>query len=87
MSKQPSEERGCVGKIDMGINYKRIATHLSLKHNKQYGVYQCPHCKGTHLTTKLHKATVYATPLLFVTPAQDHETQQHQHLPQPNERS
>jgi len=68
----PSEERGCHGKANIGSNYRRNADRLATKHQKAYGVYQCPHCQGHHLTTRLEKADLYA-PLLYVaTPTSDH---------------
>ena len=63
----PSKERGCDGKTDFGSHYESAARSLSIRHCKRYGVYRCPHCQGTHLTTKLEKADQYA-PLLYVTP-------------------
>lgn len=63
----PSKERGCDGKTDFGSHYESAARSLSKRHCKRYGVYRCPHCQGTHLTTKLEKADQYA-PLLYVTP-------------------
>jgi hypothetical protein len=64
----PSRERGCHGKANLGRDYRRSADRLAIRHGKRYGVYQCPHCSGTHLTTKLDKADQYA-PLLYVTAA------------------
>lgn len=64
--KIPSEERGCVGKINLGRSYVKQADRLSRKHGKKYGVYRCPHCGGTHLTTKLEKSDQYAE-LLHIT--------------------
>lgn len=61
----PSVERGCTGKANLGRDYERQAERLSAKHGKQYGVYRCPHCKGTHLTTKLDIAAKYFEPLLY----------------------
>jgi ribosomal protein L32 len=66
MVKLPSEERGCNGKIDLGRSYQKAADRLAAKHKKQYGVYSCPYCGGTHLTTKLAKADEYR-PLLYIT--------------------
>jgi hypothetical protein len=62
----PSQERGCAGKANLGRSYQRQAARLAAKHGKRYGVYACPHCGGTHLTTKLENAGLYA-PLLYVT--------------------
>ena len=59
MMKTPSKERGCTGKANLGRNYRAQADKLSAKHGKAYGVYQCPHCGGTHLTTKLGKRGSY----------------------------
>lgn len=60
----PSEERGCRGKINLGRRFKLQADRLSQKHGKSFGVYRCPHCGGTHLTTKLEKSDQYP-PLLY----------------------
>jgi hypothetical protein len=65
--RQPSQERGCDGKTNLGSKYKKSANKLAARHSKQYGVYLCPHCGGTHLTTKLENADLYE-PLLYVTP-------------------
>lgn len=62
----PSVERGCTGKTNLGRRYVKRADRLSRKHGKRYGVYRCPHCGGTHLTTKLSKAGEYPD-LLHVT--------------------
>ena len=65
--KSPSIERGCNGKTNLGNSYyQRSADKMTAKHGKQYGVYSCPHCGGTHLTTKLQNASNYP-PLLYVT--------------------
>mgnify|MGYP000152459712 CR=1 FL=1 len=64
--KAPSLERGCVGKTNLGRGYVAHAEKLSRKHDKQYGVYRCPHCGGTHLTTKLEKQGDYPA-LLHIT--------------------
>jgi len=64
--KEPSKERGCDGKMIVGSSYESEAEKLALKHGKQYGVYNCPHCHRMHLTTKLEKSGQYA-PLLYVT--------------------
>lgn len=65
--RQPSFERGCAGKANLGRKYKKEADRLSAKHSKKYGVYRCPHCGGTHLTTKLEAAAEYFEPLLYIT--------------------
>ena len=62
----PSVERGCDCKTDLGRDYKSHADKFAKKYSKKYGVYRCPHCGGTHLTTKLDKSGFYA-PLLYVT--------------------
>jgi hypothetical protein len=62
-----SKERGCTPKINLGENYVKRADKLSEKHNKRYGVYRCPHCKGTHLTKKLGKTLLYAA-VIHITP-------------------
>lgn len=65
--KAPSFERGCSGKSNLGwSSFIKNADHFSKKHGKQYGVYRCPHCKGTHLTTKLTNRGMYP-PLLYIT--------------------
>lgn len=64
--KQPSLERGCLGKANLGSSYVRQANRIARKRNKRYGVYRCPHCGGAHLTTKLDQQDKYA-PLLHVT--------------------
>jgi hypothetical protein len=61
----PSVERGCNGKTNLGRSYAKQADKLAAKHGKKYGVYRCPHCGGTHLTTKLDKSEVYA-PLIHI---------------------
>lgn len=61
-----SIERGCIGKTDLGSNYKAYADSLAVKHKKVYGVYLCPHCGGHHLTTKLFKRSLYGE-LLYTT--------------------
>lgn len=66
-TRQPSLERGCTGKINLGRRYQQAADRLAVKHGKRYGVYRCPHCGGAHLTTKLENAELYE-PLLYVTP-------------------
>lgn len=64
--REPSYERGCQGKADLGRSYVRQSDRISRKRHKRYGVYRCPHCGGTHLTTKLEKRDQYP-PLLHVT--------------------
>jgi hypothetical protein len=64
--KQPSFERGCQGKANLGRNFVRQANRIARKRSKRYGVYRCPHCDGAHLTTKLDRQDQYA-PLLHVT--------------------
>ena len=61
----PSVERGCDGKTNLGRSYAKQADRLAAKHAKNYGVYRCPHCGGTHLTTKLDKSESYA-PLIHI---------------------
>lgn len=63
----PSQERGCGFKINLGRNYTKQADRMAKKHGKQYGVYHCPYCKGTHLTTKLDIAAKYFEPLIYTT--------------------
>ena len=63
----PSFERGCNGKANLGRSYKKQADRLAKKHNKKYGVYRCPHCKGTHLTTKIENEQKYFDKLLYIT--------------------
>lgn len=65
--KTPSKERGCEGKLKLGDSYAKQADKLAVKHGKQYGVYECPHCGGAHLTTKLQNKDNYPL-LLHVTP-------------------
>ena len=64
----PSVERGCAGKANLGRDYVKNANRLSRKHGKMYGVYRCPHCGGTHLTTKIDMAASYFYPLIHITP-------------------
>jgi hypothetical protein len=66
LTREPSLERGCQGKSNLGRLYFEQADRLALKHKKQFGVYRCPHCGGTHLTTKLENRDNYA-PLLHIT--------------------
>ena len=68
--KEPSKERGCVHKVNVGHAYRLYADSLARKHGKQYGVYRCPHCGGTHMTTKLQNQDQYP-PLLYVTAQQN----------------
>jgi hypothetical protein len=63
MSKKCSKHHGCEGKINLGRKYRKSADKLAAKHGKVFGVYQCPWCGGTHLTTKLD----YDSSLLYVT--------------------
>ena len=62
----PSQERGCTGKTNLGRNYVVQANRLAKKHGKKFGVYRCPHCGGTHITTKLQNAELYSA-LLYTT--------------------
>jgi len=64
--RSPSIERGCDGKTNLGRHYAKQADKLAAKHGKTFGVYDCPHCGGTHITTKLDKSESYA-PLLHTT--------------------
>ena len=66
----PSVERGCYGKADLGRFYVKQADKLASKHGKKYGVYRCPHCGGTHLTTKFEKSKSYA-PLIHISEPHD----------------
>lgn len=53
MTRLPSRERGCTGKVNLGSkHYKKTANKLANKYGKNYAVYRCPYCLGTHLTTK-----------------------------------
>lgn len=68
--RQPSFERGCQGKTNLGSKaYKKSADKFAKKHGKIYSVYQCPHCRGTHLTTKPVDNS-YA-PILYTTTTQE----------------
>lgn len=64
----PSVERGCDGKKNLGRSYAKQTDRLAAKHGKKYGVYRCPHCQGTHLTTKLDQSENYA-PLIHISEA------------------
>jgi hypothetical protein len=66
--KFPSFERGCESKANLGRDWVKQADALSRKHGKEYGVYQCPYCEGTHLTTKLENKHKYP-PLIYQTEA------------------
>lgn len=66
LDRLPSFERGCEGKANLGRNYEKQAEKMKRKHGKDYGVYHCPHCEGTHLTTKLEKRHEYP-PLIYQT--------------------
>ena len=71
----PSFERGCEGKANLGRSYEKQAEKMKTKHGKEYGVYRCPHCEGTHLTTKLEKrdeypALIYQTNVKVESPSQ-----------------
>jgi hypothetical protein len=64
--RKPSQERGCAGKINLGSSYQKQAERMKTKHGKEFGVYQCPYCMGSHLTTKLDRCDKYK-PLLYRT--------------------
>ena len=66
--KECSKERGCKGKANAGsfVSAVKFAEKLKTRYGKDYGVYRCPHCGGTHLTTKLHKKDEYRE-LLYTT--------------------
>jgi rubrerythrin len=64
--KQPSLERVCAGKTNLGRRYAEYAERLKTEYGKDYGVYRCPYCGGTHLTTKLINQENYE-PLLYST--------------------
>lgn len=55
----PSKERGCINKTNIGSDYKKQSDMLANKRQKRFGVYQCPHCGGYHLTTKIENAHKY----------------------------
>ena len=65
----PSFTRGCERKANLGRNYEKQAEKMKAKHGKEYGVYDCPYCGGTHLTTKLEKRHEYP-PLIYQTNSQ-----------------
>ena len=67
----PSFTRGCERKANLGRNYEKQAEKMKAKHGKEYGVYDCPYCGGTHLTTKLEKRHEYP-PLIYQTNDQEH---------------
>lgn len=61
--------QGCRNKIWLSRkNYKSDAKRMARKYKKQYGVYECPHCKRFHLTTKLDLGVDWTTPLVYITP-------------------
>lgn len=64
--KNCSKERGCAIKTNLGGHYQSFAERLAYEHSKRYGVYRCPHCGGTHLTTRLDKKDEYPE-LLYIT--------------------
>ena len=67
--KECSKERGCDGKANFGSGIDSAiigADKMAKKHGKQYALYLCPHCDGTHLTTKLGKQGDYAS-VIYVT--------------------
>lgn len=67
--RQCSVERGCRNKIWISRkNYRSDANRMAKKHGKQYGVYECPHCKRLHLTTKVDLDGQWTTPLIYITP-------------------
>lgn len=58
MVRLPSQERGCIGKANLGSkDYKKSADKLASKYGKDFAVYRCPYCQGTHLTTKVVDGT------------------------------
>gem|GEM_PF-3541938 len=69
----PSVERGCNGKTNLGRSYAKQADRLAAKHGKKYGVYRCPHCDGTHITTKLDNSENYA-PLIHISEPNSNST-------------
>ena len=62
----PSFKRGCERIANHGRSYEKQAEKMNAKHGKEYGVYHCPYCEGTHLTTKLEKRHEYP-PLIYQT--------------------
>ena len=62
----PSFKRGCKAKVILGRSYEKQAEKMKAKHGKEYGVYHCPYCDGTHLTTKLQNSHKYP-PLVYQT--------------------
>ena len=67
----PSKERGCKSKMKLKGKLKDVrnkARKLALKYRHQLGVYDCPHCKYFHTTTKIESASLYGLSLLYVTP-------------------
>ena len=67
--KTPSKERGCEGKMKIKGDYLTViskAFQTSMKHQKRYGAYVCPHCGYSHLTTNLEDK--YDIPLIYITP-------------------
>jgi hypothetical protein len=68
MTRIPSPERGCHGKIRLGsTGYKGSADRMARKHGKRYGMYRSPHCGSTHLTNHIEVAERYFEPPLYVT--------------------
>lgn len=63
----PSREHGCTGKANLGSNYEKQAEQFAAKYGKTYGVYRCPHCQGTHLTTHPSIAAKYFEALIYTT--------------------
>jgi hypothetical protein len=64
--KEPSRQRGCEGKTNLEGYYKEASEKFAKIHNKTYHVYRCPHCEGTHMTTKpledgAYKSVFYTT--------------------------
>lgn len=66
--RKPSRERGCRGKVNLGrVTHIKQSERMAAKHGKRYGVYECPHCGGHHLTTKIANAGRYQHPLIYTT--------------------
>lgn len=63
---KPSVENGCIKKVNHGEHFKKSADKLSRKYGISYGVYRCPHCGGTHLTSKFNKLNKYYEPFIHV---------------------